>query len=1094
MKNKKKISFIKLFRTLGLILILTASIAITTYDHFSNKAHLKIRTEQIKANYNTQQKKIIKDKVMEVVNTINYEKNKARTLTKKIIKSRVLEAHSIAENIYINNKSVKTEDEIKKMITDALRAIKYQNGSGYFYATDLNGTGVLFTANPELEGRNLINMQDTNGKFVIKDVIKIAKKSKEGFYEYQWTKPNEIGKNFKKISYIKLFKPYNLIIGTGLYLKDIENELEKDLLMNISQIRFGKGGYIFIHSLNGDALVSNGKVIEDNKKLWEVFNRNIDKMKKIFKLVYDAATKPNGDYIYYKHFTLSDTTKVYDKVSFVMGIPQFNWLIGTGVYLDDVEEEIALIQNTLDSQIKKKIIVSIIFILFLIIFFYVILIKISNRIEKDYNLFISVFKNNADTQIDLSLIKFKEFHKMARNANRISENLHSSEKRYKILFENNPVPLWEENFSALKSILNKIKKEGKIVNDKYFEDNPGFLLECLTAMNVLDVNKSTLELLKYKNLQDLSNNFSNIYNKKALETLTNGIIAIYNDKTSFSEESELLNSSGDIISVISKYQILDSYDKIILTTIDITPRKKFENALKESEKHFRSIIEQSPIAMQVFDKSGIMINANQAWENLWEIDDRNDYIGNYNLHNNLALKELGKDELINKVFLGEQVIIPETKYTNKLTGYTGNTRYIKFEAFPLKNSDGSFDNIVCFTEDISKQKQADKDLKKIHNLESIGTLAGGIAHDFNNILTGLFGSISMAKIKISASHPSYKKLENAEKSLDRATKLTKQLLTFAKGGAPIKESLSLMQIVKDTVNFDLSGSNVKATFDISENLWTLEADKGQIQQVFSNLAINADQAMENGGHLKIAMENIELYKNNENIDDKIKSLKDGKYIRITVKDEGTGIDNEKIEKIFDPYFTTKKTGSGLGLATVYSIIKRHGGVILLDSELGIGSTFTIYLPASGISPFITSDEIEKREKTAVKQKEYKILIMDDEEMILYVTKEMLEMLGFKVETVTDGVDAIEAYKKSMEENDTFDCILMDLTIPGGMGGKEAVKGVLDIDKNAKVIVSSGYASDPIMANYIGYGFKAVIEKPFTMEGLDEVITKVILKS
>ena len=875
---------------------------------------------------------------------------------------------------------------------------------------------------------------------------------------------------------------------------NVEIHRKENILKKISKIRFGKEGYIFVNTFEGDALVSNGKYIGGTKKLWEVFNKNPKKTKHIFEISKKAAEKKDGDYIYYSLGKLSNIEKITEKVSFIYGLPDFDLFIGAGIYLDDVEKELDLIHGTLNSQLKNKLYFFIIFVIFFSIIFLIIVSKFSLKLEKDYKILTNYFNDDieSDKGIDLSLIKFLEFHDIAKRANIMSENLKNSEKSYKLLFEGNPVSLWEEDFSDVKKILNKIKEKNEIVDAKYFETHPGFLLECLEAMKILRTNNATLKLLKYDSFKDLEQNYKTLYNEKSLQTIRNGIISLFNGKKSFSEESELVCSDGVIISIISQFQVLETYDRTILSSIDITPRKKIENILKEREKHFRSIIEQSPMAIQVFDKTGLMINANQAWEDLWEIDTRLDYITEFNILTDESVKELGILEIVQKAFEGEQINIPKIKYTKKLTGYTGNTRYIRFDAYPLMNSDSSFDNIVAFTEDITKKIQTEKELKRIHNLESIGTLAGGIAHDFNNILMGLFGSISMAKVKIPADHPSHQKLENAEKSLDRATKLTKQLLTFAKGGAPIKESLSLTQIVKDTVNFDLSGSNVKAIFDICENLWTLEADKGQIQQVFSNLAINADHAMENGGYLKIAMQNIEINENNNDSDNKIKSLKIGKYIKITISDEGIGIESEKLEKIFDPYFTTKKTGSGLGLATVYSIIKRHEGVILLESELGIGSTFTIYLPASGTSPSITSDKIEKGEKTAVKQKEYKILIMDDEEMILYVTKEMLEMLGFKVETVTSGTLAIEVYKKSMEENDTFDCVLMDLTIPGGMGGREAVKRVLEIDKNAKVIVSSGYASDPIMANYSGYGFKAVIEKPFTMEDLDEIITKVIL--
>ena len=1085
MKKKKK-SFIKLFQILGLTLILTAGIAIIIFDIISNRTHLKSRTEQIRTNYNTLQKKIIKDKVMQVVDMVNYEKNKVENHTKKIIKFRVLEAYSIAENIYNMNKSSKSKEEIIKMITDALRPIRYQNGNGYFFATDLNGTEILFADKPELEGKNLINMQDRNGKFVIKDMISIAVESKEGFYEYEWTKPNAKKNNYKKLSYIKLFEPYDFYIGTGLYIKDIENELEKDLLIRISRIRFGSDGYIFINKLNGVALVSNGKVIDEGKKLWDVFNKNIDKTKKIFQLEYDAAIKPTGDYIYYKLIKLSDNTKEYDKTAFIMGIPQFNWLIGAGVYLDDVDNEITTIQEVLNSQIQRKIIFFILLIIVIIIIFLFIISKVSKRIEKDYEIFTTFFKNidTENTELDLSLIKFEEFDSMAKNSNRIASELKKSEKRYRSLFDENPISLWEEDFSEVKELLNRVKEKGETVDLKYFDNNPNFLYECLKKIIVISFNKATLKLLKYSD-NKTNIELDKIYNKNSYQTLKNGVIDIFNDKTAFSAETELICSDGTVISVMTNFQVLDNYKRTIISVIDITPRKRFENALKESEEYFRTIIEQSPIAMQVFDMNGILLNANQAWASLWNIEDINSVIGMYNIIDDPQVLELGLKEFIEKAFLGDKVKIPEIYYKPKVSGYDGRTRVVKFDAYPLKDSLGITKNVIVFNDDITDQKQAEENLKKIQNLESIGTLAGGIAHDFNNILTGLFGSISLAKMKLNKSHPSYEKLSNAEKSVDRATRLTKQLLTFAKGGAPIKENIGLTQIVKDTILFDLTGSNVKPVFDISENLWCMNADKGQMQQVFSNLTINANQAMENGGHLFISMKNIEISQKDKR-DDK---LKEDKYIKIIFRDEGIGIDNEKMKKIFDPYFTTKKTGNGLGLATVYSIIKRHDGIINISSEIGKGTTFTIYLPATTDSEESNS-LTDKTNPTEQKKNSKRILLMDDEEMILTVTSEMLSLLGHKVETATNGEQAIEKYQKSIDEKNVFDCILMDLTIPGAMGGKDAVKKILEINKDAIVIVSSGYASDPIMGDYQSYGFKDVIAKPFTMELLEKKLNNI----
>jgi len=396
-----------------------------------------------------------------------------------------------------------------------------------------------------------------------------------------------------------------------------------------------------------------------------------------------------------------------------------------------------------------------------------------------------------------------------------------------------------------------------------------------------------------------------------------------------------------------------------------------------------------------------------------------------------------------------------------------------------KSPNGELVRFIGTFIDITERKNATIELQQMDKLKSLGILAGGIAHDFNNILLGIYGNIAIAKSKIDTNDEAYEFLDDAEKSMTRATNLTKQLLTFSKGGEPIKEIHNLKQLISDTVKFDLSGSQVKLILDIDSDLWPVKVDKGQLEQVFSNLTRNAIQSMPNGGKLYISLSNTK-----EKISEKL-GLKPRKFINISIRDEGTGINPEHLSKIFDPYFTTKQSGSGLGLATIHSIIKKHNGEIKVESNLTSGTTFNIYLPASSNTD--TDNNQSALSETSTNKLNLNILIMDDDTDVSDVIAKMLIASGCSVQTTTDGAQALQLYQDNMHTVNAFDIVIMDLTIPGGMGGKETIKQLLKIDEDAKVIVSSGYTDDMVLVKYTSYGFKGRLLKPYTKDQLLDVL-------
>jgi signal transduction histidine kinase/ActR/RegA family two-component response regulator len=389
--------------------------------------------------------------------------------------------------------------------------------------------------------------------------------------------------------------------------------------------------------------------------------------------------------------------------------------------------------------------------------------------------------------------------------------------------------------------------------------------------------------------------------------------------------------------------------------------------------------------------------------------------------------------------------------------------------------------------DISDRKRAEREKGllederlKTQKLESIGTLAGGIAHDFNNLLQGVFGFISMAKMTFDRREKSLAMLAQAEKALHQAVNLTSQLLTFSKGGKPVKKVHAIRPLLENSVAFALSGSRVTYEITTDGGKGAVEADEGQLGQVIQNIVLNADQAMPLGGMIRVSVRNVPAT-----------ALVpppglSGDLVEIAILDQGAGIPAEHLPRIFDPYFTTKEKGSGLGLATAYSIIKNHGGLLRVQSEPGKGTAFFIYLPAS-------CAVVEEPDSPAIPgpARKGRILVMDDEEMIREVAGELLAAIGHEVAFAETGETALKAYQEAWDEGRPFDAVILDLTIRGGMGGAETLRKLAELDPEVKAVVSSGYSDDAALSNYREQGFRMFLKKPYDIDDLRSTFNELL---
>ncbi len=538
---------------------------------------------------------------------------------------------------------------------------------------------------------------------------------------------------------------------------------------------------------------------------------------------------------------------------------------------------------------------------------------------------------------------------------------------------------------------------------------------------------------------------------------------------------------------------LQGHTMLQATVRDITSRKEVEEELRnhrfhleelvrnrtaelsESEEKYRTLVEHSHDGIYIYAGGGFLFVNNRMCEitgytkaelsdmKFWELAHPEDLerIREYEL-----LREGGAD-------------VPSV-FQVRIVKKDGLERYIEFSAKNISYQ-GKY-AVLGVGRDVTALKLFDEEQSKMDKLESLGILAGGIAHDFNNFLSVIIGNISLARLMVEPGSNIYEILTSSEHAASQASSLTRQLLTFSKGGEPVKDLVSITTLLQESCNFILSGSNVIAEFNFSEDLRLINADPGQITQVINNIILNANQAMPEGGRIFISAENIEIS------DNSIIPLKRDSYIKIQIEDEGIGIPEKQLTVIFDPFFSTKQMGTGLGLSTAYSIIHKHHGHILAESGINSGSTFIIYLPSVSASETI---EKKQMEIDFLSSTEGRILIMDDKEIIRDTVKAILNRLGYEVEYAVNGQEAIEKYKNSMKSGNSFSAVILDLTIPNGMGGADTIKELLSIDPDVRAIVSSGYSTDPVMSNYETYGFRGVMLKPYSISQLAYVLQEVI---
>lgn len=598
---------------------------------------------------------------------------------------------------------------------------------------------------------------------------------------------------------------------------------------------------------------------------------------------------------------------------------------------------------------------------------------------------------------------------------------------------------------------------------------------------ILDANKAAMRMYGYERQEIMNLNIGALSSGADLYTEKQATKKIQRtvEKNENRFDWQAVDKQGKIfwVDVSLKKATINGEARIVAVVRDIDRRKKAEDDLAAEKERLAVTLNSIGDGVIATDKNGKIVMINKVAQRLtgWQWQDA---VGQ-DLLEVFTIVDANSDKLradpVSKVLASGEII--DLANHTVLVAKDGTRRSIADSGAPICNAKSEIIGVILVFRDVTEKQKSEAAMMKIKKLESVGVLAGGIAHDFNNILTAILGNISLARMGLSPQDLAYPLLEAAEKASLRAKDLTQQLLTFSKGGDPVKQTASIEKIINDSASFVLHGTSVSYQIDCPDNLYLANVDAGQISQVIQNIVLNARDAMPTGGAITIKCTNVDDIKTEK------PNLPAGKYLKITIDDTGGGIPEKYLEKIFDPYFSTKQHGSGLGLAITHSIVLKHNGDIDVKSTMGKGTSFSIYLPASPEqilkTPFVPEAQMQLKNAT--------ILVMDDEKIVREVLQSMLENFGYRVLTAKDGREAINIYREYWAKNEAIDLVIMDLTIPGGMGGKEAVQIVLDINPDAKVLVSSGYSNDPILANYAAYGFSGALVKPFRIDDLDKTL-------
>ena len=1067
MQKTRSISrLITIFMVLLIFLAVTSLGYLLISDKYS-RFHQELSSFQTEFTF--RQKSELKNQVNLAIEYIDHRLSQIESLAHRKLKQRVEESLEIATAIH-QKYQPHSDAEIKQLIKTTLGAIRYDNGSGYYYILDGKGVFQLNSNLPAVEGLSLSDLENRGQLNLVSRFRKIAAGSGAGFNTYLFHKPGQPqGSKSKKITFIKRFEPYNWYFGTGTYLNSVEDDIQKQINDYLNIHRFGNNNQNYVFAIK--LLDINGGndfgIMYANANRLDLIGRHIsdntpDAKGKLYQRKVLKGLREHGQcFVSYWYKKIGDNPQPQLKTSFFKLYKKENLIVAAGAYHPDMDAVIAVYQSKLEKNISRDV-RNIVLILFLTFFTLLLIIRfMSKKIQHEFQVFTNFFNRAArqNLEINHSDLSLKEFQELAATVNQmvtqrqqVEQSLRDSEKKFQALTETSPTAIY-------------IHQHGVFVYANPAAcDISGYSLDELLHLKFWElIHPDTREQVKLAGQQRESG--KEITSRYEMKIITK------------QGELKWLDFSGAAID-------FEGEPAVMGCVIDITNRKKTEQALLAEKERLAVTLSSIGDGVMATDINGKITLMNNAAKQI------TGWISDTAMGQDLAvvLSAISNNENESPADLLHQLEdVDQLNYRREqlnIFSRDGEEKIIAASTAPISGQADKAIGSIVVIRDITDNVRLRKEMETNQKLESIGLLAGGIAHDFNNLLTAIYGNISLAKMFPDNQEKVFYYLEKSEQSLSQAQGLTQQLLTFARGGSPVKQLVAIGPLLHEVATFSLRGSNTDIEINIVADLWFASVDTGQFSQIINNLAMNASQAMPNGGRLVIKAENVILPPAELPVE-----INNDQFIKITMADQGSGISPEHLSKVFDPYFTTKQTGSGLGLATVFSIIKNHNGLVNVKSEPGAGTTFTIHLPASG-SGFVAKAEIEHITETN-QTIAGKILVMDDEEVVRETCCELLIAMGHTVDYAANGREALDKYQQALQEQQPFDLVVMDLTIPGGIGGKEAIRMLLEIDPKAKAIVSSGYSHDDVMANFFDYGFMGVVAKPYILESFAKVIQEIL---